>query len=384
MKPPYAEIDRWMFDTALPWWGANGVDRTHGGYVEQFDLAGRDSGVDYKRTRVTARQVYVFSHAYLLGWKDGADLAKYGIDHLTTRAWMGPDRGFARRTTRAGEVLDPTPDLYDLAFALFAFGWFHRATGDKEALVWAHRTLDAIEKLLRHPSGLGFLHEAPASGWRQQNPHMHLIEASLAVYEGSGNERFAGVAQEIAGLFASKFYDAKTRTLAEFFNDDWSRAPGDPGRMIEPGHQFEWAWILGNARRLVGIDMSEAIRGLISFGEQFGVDRASGITFNSVRDDGAPIDRGSRSWPNTERIKAAVALYELDGVDPDPVIGASGRLLLDRYLGPKASDTWPAGTWIDTFDRDGKPTSKAIPTSTLYHVFLAFAEARRIGARKRD
>ncbi len=368
-----------MFETALPWWGRNGVDRVHGGYVEQFDLFGRDTGADYKRTRVTARQIYVFSHAAVLGWKEGVELARHGVDHLTQRAWMGPDKGFARRTTRQGEVLDPTPDLYDLAFALFAFGWFQRATGDQEALSWAHRTMDIIEQLLQHPSGVGFLQETPANGWRQQNPHMHLIEASLAAFEASRDDRFAQVAQKIATLLVTKFYDAKTCTLAENFAEDWSRAPGNAGRIIEPGHQFEWAWILVNAKRLLGINLSAEIRGLIAFGEAHGIDRSSGATFNAVRDDGASLDRGSRTWPNTERLKAAVAMYELDGVDPDPIIAQSGRLLLDRYLTPKATDTWPAGTWIDAFDEVGLPTAKTIPSSTLYHIFLAFAEVRRIG-----
>ena len=36
--------------------------------------------------------------------------------------------------------------------------------------------------------------------------------------------------------------------------------------------------------------------------------------------------RGSRAWPNTERLKAAVALFELDGVDPAPVIDPTAEL----------------------------------------------------------
>ena len=97
------------------------------------------------------------------------------------------------------------------------------------------------------------------------------------------------------------------------------------------------------------------------------------MTFNSVRDDGTPVDRGSRTWPNTERIKAAVALHELDGADPEPVFRSSGQLLLGRYLAHA-----PRGTWIDAFDAGGRPLAESIPTSTLYHLFLAFAEVLRV------
>lgn len=374
MSAPYAGIRSWMFDVALPWWGTNGVDRKDGGYVEQVTFEGRDAGVDFKRTRVVGRQIYVFSHAATLGWKPGLELAAHGVDFLTRKIWMGQDEGFARRVSRTGEVIDTTQDLYDLAFALFAFGWHLRASGDGEALKWAHRTLDVIEAKLRHPTQPGFLHEVPAVGWRQQNPHMHLIEAALVVYEASEDDRFAALAREIVRLFQMHFFDAKSRTLAEFFTEDLKRAPGEAGRTIEPGHQFEWAWILMNCQRLLGIDLATEIRSLTDFAELNGVDQASGVTFNAIRDDGQPIDKGSRSWPNTERIKAHVARWELDSTNPEAALASSSRVLLDRYFATKVP-----GLWVDAYDSQGASLSKTVPASTLYHAFLAFAEALRAG-----
>ena len=102
--------------------------------------------------------------------------------------------------------------------------------------------------------------------------------------------------------------------------------------------------------------------------------RRQPVTFNAVRDDGTPIDRGSRTWPNTERMKAAVALYELDGVDPAPVIDPTSR----SCCWNATCRTIRLGAWIDAFDADGKPVARTVPASTLYHVFLAFAEVLRI------
>ena len=368
-----AAIRSWVFDTALPFWASHGLDADNGGYVEQLALQGGDAEVGFKRTRVTARQIYVFSHAAMLGWERGNELAAPGIDFLTQRAWLGPDKGFARTLTRTGELLDATPDLYDHAFALFAFAWRHKAMRDASSCDWMHRTLDYIETHMRHPGGLGFCHELPATGWRQQNPHMHLTEACLAAHEATGEKRFAETAAELVTLFSTKFFDLRSETLAEYFADDWSRAPGPYGRIVEPGHQLEWAWILNAARKLLGLDTGDRIRALIRFAETHGVDKATGVTYNSIRDDGAPIDRGSRSWPNTERLKAAVALWELDGVDPSAVIEQTAGLLLQRYLGRE-----PAGTWMDAFDDKGVALNKTVPVSTLYHVFLAFAEVLRI------
>ncbi len=244
-----AAIRSWMFDKALPFWASHGLDADNGGYVEQLTLDGRDAEVSFKRTRVTARQIYVFSHAAMLGFERGNDLAAPGIDFLTQRTWQGADKGFARTLTRTGAPLDATPDLYDHAFVLFAFAWRHRAMRDATSREWMHRTLDFIESHMRHPSGLGFWHELPAKGWRQQNPHMHLTEACLAAYEATGETRFAETAKKLIDLFGSKFFDLRSGTLAEYFTDDWSRAPGEEGRIVEPGHQLEWAWILNAARK---------------------------------------------------------------------------------------------------------------------------------------
>ena len=368
-------IRKWLFNDAMPWWTEHGLDRQHGGYVEQFSLDGTDNGATYKRTRVTGRQIYVFSQAALLGWKDGAQAAEHGFHFLTRRCWLGEKAGFARTVTRAGDILDPTPDLYDLAFALFGFAWYLRASGDASALLWAHRTLDGIETRLRHPSGQGYRHELNSSESIQQNPHMHLIEACLATYASSKEQRFADKAVEIADLFRTKFYDPKSQTLCEIFQDDWSRASGEAGRRIEPGHQFEWAWILSSAQALIGLNFEDEIRGLIEFGERFGIGERGQVR-NIVRDDGVPINSGSRSWPNAERIKAAVALYELDGVDPTHAIDTSAQHLFSNHL-----HHTPAGTWIDEFDENGAPLSTLIPSSSLYHVVLAFAEALRVAAR---
>src|SRR5688500_7448400 len=120
----------WMFEEALPFWATHGIDRTFGGYVEQLALDGSDAAVDFKRVRVIARQIYVFSHAALMGHSAYTDLARHGFHYLTGNAWQGPERGWARLLDRQGRAKDPTPDLYDHAFVLFSLGWYYRLTKD--------------------------------------------------------------------------------------------------------------------------------------------------------------------------------------------------------------------------------------------------------------
>ena len=128
--------------------------------------------------------------------------------------------------------------------------------------------------------------------------------------------------------------------------------------------------------RLSATRVRDAAKALVVFAEQHGVDPATSVTFNQVRSDGTPLDRSSRTWPNTERIKGHLALFELGSHDPRQAVIGSARLLLDQYLA-----VTPRGSWMDAFDAEGRSTASAVPTSTLYHVFLAFAEVLRLEPR---
>ncbi|QUD87013.1 AGE family epimerase/isomerase [Phenylobacterium montanum] len=371
VAPRFDDVRRWAFERALPFWSTVGRDGDQG-FVEHLTLEGVPADVGYKRLRVQARQIYVYSHASMLGYADGLVAAENGWRFMLRHGWLA-DGGWARRLGREGGVVDPTVDLYDQAFALFAIAWWVRASGDVAAIGWADRTLAAIDAHLARSDGRGWHAEAPHPAEAVQNPHMHMVEALLALYETTGAERFAAKAIEIADLMRSTFFDAKTSTLAEYFDQNWRRQPGERGRIIEPGHQFEWAWILRHLTRLTGADFADTAHGLFAFAEAHGVDPASGLTWDGVLDDGSPCDRTSRSWPQTEALKAHLAEIEFNG---RPLDGRPARIvanLLDRFL-----DRPVPGAWVDHLDERGAVITDKVPASTLYHVFLAFSELLRL------
>lgn len=366
---PFSEVRAWTFQDALPFWGAAGVDDV-GGFREDLGLDGKPTTVPFKRVRTICRQIYVFSHAATLGWAPGQALSTLGYEYLVGQAWLGADKGWARRLSRQGEVIDATPDLYDIAFVLFALAWRYRLTRDAEVLGRIRRTLHFVKTKLSAGDLGGYWHQAPPTSPRLQNPHMHLLESLLAIVDAGGGEEFLEAAGEIVTLFQTRFFDGAT--LGEYFTADLRRLPGAAGRSIEPGHQFEWAWILVQYQRLAGRDVSAEAEALAAFAERC-VDPDTSAVPDEVCDDGAPLRTSSRTWPNTERLKAHLALFELTGRDTRAAIDGSTRLLLDRYLA-----TQPRGGWIDQFNADGQPIATAMPASTFYHVFLAFAELLRL------
>jgi len=354
-----------MFDAALPIWAERGVDRTHGGFYEELSASGEDTGCAFKRVRVICRQIYVFAHGAHLGWSPGEALSQKGFHYLQAHAQLGPGE-WAKCLSRAGDVIDRTTDLYDFAFIIFAAVWRYSISGDAAARRCAVDTLEFVRGRLRAPGG-GFAHTLPFGRDRLQDPHMHLAEACLFGFEALGDERFLETAKELVDLFKIRFFDGQT--LGEAFDLNWNRT----GVPLQPGHHLEWAWILVEFQRLTSQDVSAYAKAIVDFAERHGVNPQTGAVYDAVDGDGHVTRSSSRIWTNTERLKATLALFELTGADPRPVLTSVLRLIFGRYFAGQIP-----GLWVDQFSADGAPMSTAVPASCVYHIFLAFAELLRL------
>ncbi|MPY73271.1 MAG: hypothetical protein GEU87_03325 [Alphaproteobacteria bacterium] len=374
---PADALLHWLFDETLPYWWRHGFDRDCGGFHERLDAERRPVTRDGKRAMVQARQIYVFAQAALLGRMDeGADLARAGFDFLCGHC-RHPAGGWRFRVTRAGDPMDDTRDLYTQAFALFALAWRHRLDGAGAARALAEETLDYLDRAMAHPSG-GYREGTdpsgrPTSGPRRQNPHMHLFEALLEWHAATGDTAWLVRARSIAGLLAARF--CAGGALREYFADDLSPADGDQGRLVEPGHHYEWAWLLHRYRQLSGdAQYAELAAGLYDFAEAHGIDPVSGGVIDAVDCDGRPVRRSRRFWPQTEAVKAHIARLEATG---EP---ASARRLdtqVDSLIRSHMAGV-PASGWREHLGEDGSTLVPDLPASSLYHITLAAAELDRL------
>jgi len=366
----------WARAHALPLWAEQGWDAARGGFYERLFMDGRPDETAPRRARVQARQIYVYACADVLGWHDGAALASKALDVLVERAWRAGGRpGWAHLLSPEGEVIDPRRDAYDHAFFLFGLAWHHRATGDAQSLSLARETIDFLDEALG--AERGYLESDPPVLPRRQNPHMHLLEAFLALYEATGDKDFLARAGRMKQLFDEVFFDAGKGALREFFTADWAPADGPAGRIVEPGHHMEWVWLLSRYDAASGENNQATGARLYDFALEHGSDARTGFLVDEIDVDGAMMRASRRSWPQTELIKAAAAMHEAGRAGARETGEAALGALLDTYL-----DVDPKGGWIDQYDENGQPVSTTMPASTFYHLFCAMAEAERVfGAR---
>lgn len=369
------EARNWLRGTALPVWLDRGIDKRRGGFVERLHMDGEPDAEAVRRLRVQARQIYVLCHAAHLGWSGEAEAAALsGFDYLVSKGWRrGGEPGWVHLLEPSGAVADARRDAYDHAFVLLACAWAYRISGDSQILGVARETLDYLDTAMGAPNG-GWLEGHPHTGPRRQNPHMHMLEAFLALYEATEDPAWLERASKIHTLFETHFLCPDSGRLTEYFNDDWSPANGACADRYEPGHHMEWVWLLGRYGVLTGADVQAQAAALYEYAASHGRDRASGFLWDEISAAGALKQPTRRCWPQTELLKAHLARAESgqDGAAREMAEAALAGLM-EHYIAPA-----PRGGWIDRFDAKGAPAAEHVPASTLYHLFCAIAEADRV------
>ncbi len=360
------QLCNWLCDAAYPLWATRGVDPA-GGFYERLTLDGQPLA-EPRRSRVNPRQAYCFAVAPSLGWRGDSDrLVKHGLDYWLAR-YRRPDGLFRTLDNADGSSRDDRALLYDQAFGLLAFNV--SAMGEARALreQQAHELLGLVLKTMKRAGQSGFESGVPAALPLLSNPHMHLFEAALAGCEVcSDSALWKSLADEIAELALTKFIDASSGALREFFDAQWHPAPGIEGRIVEPGHQFEWAWLLLRWGGASNPRARSAALKLIDIGEGHGV--RDGLAMNSLLDDWTPHDAGARLWPQTERLKAAALAARITGEPRYFSMAARAADGLMRYL-----DTPLPGLWRDRIDAAGKVVDEPAPASSFYHLVAAISE----------
>jgi mannose-6-phosphate isomerase len=358
---------RWLLWKAAPLWAERG--RTKSGlFAERISLAGQPDS-SYFRTFVQARHIFSFIIIGKMGW-DGPwqELVGETLDVLIANA-VRTDGLFVHRLDAQAQPLDHRADLYDQAFVLFALGVAGGALERVDCFDLAEALLDTLEKRWKHPLG-GFCEgEIADSAVRRQNPHMHLLEALLALKEASGRIRFVEAAHEIAELARDRFIDPESGALSEYFTDDLQAVAGTEGCIAEPGHCFEWAWLferLGANGWDAGRVLSDRLTG---FARRCGIDATRNVAVNEVLTDGSVHNAGARLWPQTERLKAAVARLRRLNSDDEAEEVLAAALGLEQYLNLPIQ-----GLWRDKLNPDGSWVEEFAPGSSLYHISCAYAE----------
>jgi len=350
----------WLLHRAYPLWSSHGVDPSNGGFYERMGQDGIALD-EPRRARVQPRQIYAFAQAPALGWHgDARVIVERGVEFFLQH-YRRPDGLYRTLVAPDGAPLDNSVWLYDQAFALLGFASARRLLGPNPALEEAASSLfEALYSQLKRV-GPGFYCGLPERFPLLSNPHMHLFEAALAWCEISSEPAWRTLANEMGSLALARFIDPLSGVARESFDETWSPLAGLEGRRIEPGHQFEWAWLLLRWQPQSDSAARRTALKLIDIGEQAGV--RAGVAIDALLDDLSIHDANARLWPQTERIKALTLAASVTGESRYwPSIAAAASGLLRFFATPTP------GLWYDRLNTEGMVQVGPAPTSSFYHI----------------
>jgi mannose/cellobiose epimerase-like protein (N-acyl-D-glucosamine 2-epimerase family) len=386
-RPSLCELcDRWR----------EGLPRRAGGWADAVGPGWKDRSGPRRTFLTQSRLVYVFAHQGLRGDEACARAGAEGERLLASVYWRPDIRGWSRSVAADGRDSDPVIETYDQAFGLLALAWSYRATHDPGLPATARLAVEGLRDARETSGGrgdegyperrgggpAGFLPGAADVGLasigladlRRQNPHMHLLEAFLAWHEADPQGPWLGWAREMVALFRERFFDRATGSLGEYFDGELRPALGDAGLLREPGHCFEWVWLLRRFSQASGdASVAEEAGRLYEFAARRGVDD-DGLAFAAITADGGLRSASKPLWPQTEALKAHLAWAEWSGE-------TAGRDRARQVLDAIRGRYFPRGSviWNNELDRAGVPLEAPALSRLLYHLFVALVEAERAG-----
>ena len=361
-------IHRWV----PKWYGAFSDPR--GGFYERLGKGFKPVLTGQRRLVTQCRQLSIYSHAQAAGSGRFPQLGAQ-FDFILSH-YHDPQTGlwhFALEDSFA--VADRTCDLYALSFVIFACSHYHRATGDDRARDAAHQVLQLIDRQFRFEDQPGFAEALDSRGRpvpkiRRQNPHMHLFEACVFAYDAWRNEAYKLMADELLDLFRRYFFDAQTAALPEFYSDALHPHFEQGGR-LEPGHYFEWVWLIKKYGALIGQPDLEGniCAQLLDWANRYGWDDRFGGIYDVVAIDGTVIADTKRIWPFCEALKAnSLMLNEAgDRQAAKDRVTDMVRVFSEKYMQER-------GFWTEWLTRDLMPVTDYMPGTTPYHVYFGIVE----------
>ncbi len=310
------------------------------------------------RAMACARQLFVFSQA-------GDAVHAHTLFAAMCDHFRDPRHdGWLYSIDAQGAPLDPTKDLYTHAFILFACAAYFTAFGQSAARDVAAITAMLISERFTPQPG-DFLCDAARSADFSttaaaplQNPLMHLLEAWLAASDAFQDAAYDDALLRTAQAVEHTFVEPATGCIAEL-------PLGSAGNRIEPGHQFEWCYLVAAAGgRLATSGLARALTRANRFAELHGIEPRTGGVHAVLDLRGACLDPTQRIWAQTEYLRAQAIRPDSTPATQDALAQYIVRFR-ERFLHPLG--------WHECKTPADAVARTDMPSTTPYHLASAYA-----------
>jgi mannose-6-phosphate isomerase len=128
---------------------------------------------------------------------------------------------------------------------------------------------------------------------------------------------------------------------------------------FEPGHQFEWYFLVQSSPLLRGSKLHTSLERAFAFTEQRGVDQQTGAVRAMLELNDRPRDATQRIWAQAEYLRALT-------------LRPGSEASVERQLQALQQRFVHAGGWYECRDEQGQVSRKDMPSTTPYHLATCY------------
>ena len=353
----FASVQQHFLDVIVPLWQGPGWNADMALPYEALDAEQQALPPQRYRAMACARQLFVF--ASLIGQVPAAEERAAALFRSLQRHFHDAEHGgWFYSVDAQGAPLDQRKDLYTHAFILFACA--HYWDKVREPLVESvlNAALEVVSQ--RFATGDGLYEATLERDWScldsgpLQNPLMHLAEAFLATLSVREDLAVQQALVELCTAMQKRFIDPQHGVLMEKpldAVDNW----------FEPGHQFEWYFLLESSELLRGSKLHDSLERAFTFTEQLGVEQQTGAVraMLDLGPDGGSRDATQRIWAQAEYLRALTLRPHSEAV-------------VLRQLQALKQHSLHAHGWYECRDEHGEVSRRDMPSTTPYHLATCY------------
>jgi mannose-6-phosphate isomerase len=352
----FASVQQHFLQVIVPLWQGPGWNAELALPYEALDGQHQPLPPQRYRAMACARQLYLF--ATLIGQVPGAEERAAALFRSLQRHFHDAEHGgWFYSIDPQGAPLDQRKDLYTHAFILFACA--HYWDKVREPLVESvlNASLEVVAQ--RFATGDGLYEATLDRDWSSlgsgplQNPLMHLAEAFLATLSVREDAAAQQALVELCTAMHKRFVDPQFCVLME-------KPLGSVDNWYEPGHQFEWYFLLESSTLLRGSPLHALLERAFTFTEQLGVDQQTGaVRAMLALEPDSVLDGTQRIWAQAEYLRALT-------------LRADSEAAVLRQLQALQQRSLHAGGWYECRDEQGEVSRKDMPSTTPYHLATCY------------
>ena len=161
-------------------------------------------------------------------------------------------------------------------------------------------------------------------------------------------------------LIATAKYGMQQHFIEPVHNVMLEKPRGAVDNWFEPGHQFEWLFLLASSPLLRGTALHGSLDRAFGFAEQVGVDPQTGAVCGMLAPDGTLRDGTQRIWAQAEYLRALTLRPE-------------GAERVQRQLLALQQRFLYTGGWYECRDGQGNVSREDMPSTTPYHLATCYS-----------